>query len=75
MPGHQAHSLGSDFLVCPEAGSTPFADDLEGVCADCGRTLSFRPYLAGVSPKLCRGCFGVRKQAAIPSEPGRKHDA
>lgn len=61
MPERQAHMLGSDYLVCPDAGSSPFADDLEDVCADCGRMLSFRPYLAGESPKLCRACFSVRK--------------
>lgn len=64
MPEQQTRMLGSDFLVCPDAGSSPFTDDLEDVCADCGRLLCFRPYLAGERPKVCRNCFSVRKQMA-----------
>ena len=64
MPDNQARTLGMDFLVCLDAGASPFADDLEEVCADCGRMLTFRPYLAKESPKLCRACFGLRKEAA-----------
>lgn len=55
--------LGSTCLVCHEAGASPFEDDLEDCCADCGRMLTFRPYLAGESPKLCRACFGARKNS------------
>ncbi|MBX9760181.1 MAG: hypothetical protein K2Y29_15495 [Beijerinckiaceae bacterium] len=55
--------LGSTCLVCHEAGASPFTDDLEDCCADCGRMLTFRPYLASESPKLCRGCFAKRRDA------------
>lgn len=64
MPERHAHMLGSDVLVCREAGSSPFEDDLEDVCADCGRGLCFRPYLAEERTKLCRPCFSRRKEAA-----------
>ncbi|MFN3892684.1 MAG: hypothetical protein ACK4MV_19985 [Beijerinckiaceae bacterium] len=61
MPEHQARMLGMDFLVCPDAGSSPFVDDLKDACADCGRMLSFRPYLAAESPKVCKPCFMRRR--------------
>lgn len=63
MPEHYARTLGSSVLVCPEASASSFADDLEASCADCGRRLRFRPYLADEAPKLCRPCFDARKDA------------
>lgn len=64
MPENQPRMLGMQYLVCRDAGASPFDDDLEGVCADCGRMLSFRPYLAEESPKLCIACFGDRKSSS-----------
>mgnify|MGYP000968362615 CR=1 FL=1 len=63
--------LGSHVLVCLDAGACPFEDDLKDVCADCGRMLSFRPYLAAESPKLCRDCF-VRRRSAWRESGGQR---
>ena len=54
-------SLGSEVLVCHEAGDSPFPDDLHAPCVDCGRALSFRPYMPAEEPKLCVSCFALRK--------------
>ena len=64
MSENQPLMLGSVVLVCQNAGASVFSDDLKDSCADCGRMLSFRPYLEAESPKLCSECFGVRKDAA-----------
>lgn len=72
MPEYQARMLGADFLVCQDAGASPFDDDLEDACADCGRRLCFRPYLPAEAPKLCRPCFDARKSAA---SRGARRDA
>lgn len=63
MAGTQT-SLGCEILVCRDAAASPFDDDLKESCADCGRTLSFRPYLAEQSPKVCVACFQARKNLA-----------
>jgi len=63
MSQAHARSLGSEVLVCREAGDSPFADDRQGPCADCGRALSYRPYLPDNEPKLCIACFGARKSS------------
>lgn len=73
MPDNHALILGTNCLVCNEAGASPFDDDLEDFCADCGRMLTFRPYLAQEAPKLCRSCFCARKDALAPGE--RRADA
>jgi len=60
-----AQTLGRHYLVCNEADASPFDDDLVGCCVDCGLLLAYRPYLPQAEPKLCRGCFARRKDAAM----------
>jgi hypothetical protein len=62
-----AQTLGRHYLVCNEAGASPFDDDLLGRCIDCDRLLAYRPYLPQAEPKLCRDCFTRRKNAAVKS--------
>ena len=72
MAGTQT-SLGCELLVCRDAGASPFTDDLKEDCVDCGRVLSFRPYLAEQSPKVCVACFEVRKNSM--SSPATRQNA
>lgn len=48
----------ADFVVCTRV-TTPlhFADNLTGVCCQCGAAIQFRPHLPTKPRKLCMQCF------------------
>lgn len=50
-------------LLCLPLGPSRFTDNLTGPCADCGRTLMFRPYSPKTPPKLCPECLIARLDA------------
>jgi hypothetical protein len=64
MSENQTCLLGSVVLVCQNASSSAFSDDLQESCADCGCGLSVRPYLAEENPKVCVACFSARRDSA-----------
>ena len=47
----------ADFAVCCRVGmSTPFTDNLTGVCAHCGHAIFWRPYMPKRPIKICIQC-------------------
>lgn len=46
-----------DFVVCaPSEWPTPFVDNVETVCAHCGRAIMHRPHAPKRPPKICVVC-------------------
>lgn len=62
-----SNATADDILVCMPTGASPFGDNVECPCADCGITIMYRPHAPAAATKVCVSC-GTRRIEA-QSEP------
>lgn len=56
----------ADYVVCARKDTpTPFTDNEEGTCCQCGCAVVFRPHAPKTPPRLCFECMIELQKATI----------
>jgi len=52
----------ADFIVCGSPGPTPWLDNVETTCGDCGSAVIHRPHAPKRPRKVCVACALLRME-------------